>query len=89
MHLCYKRLSSLKIGEAGELNLHLGGRALFVVGSLFPALSSADYVNLNQKLTQWEKYYNFCRSYGALRGCTPYEPLRENLKDQVSSSPEV
>ena len=36
VQLFYKHLSSLKVGKAGELNLHLGGRTLFVVGSLFP-----------------------------------------------------
>ena len=35
--------------------------------------------NLNKQLGEWEKFHNFCRPYGALRGKTPYEILKQKL----------
>lgn len=31
----------------------------------------------NQRLTEWENYYNFDRPHGALDGQTPYERLQQ------------
>ena len=31
----------------------------------------------NQKLKEWENYYNFDRPHGALDGQTPYERLKQ------------
>ena len=36
-------------------------------------------VDLNQKLAEWEKFYNYHRPHGAFQGKTPYEALREKL----------
>jgi transposase InsO family protein len=37
-------------------------------------------VDLKNKLSEWEKFYNCIRPHGALNGKTPYEVLREKLK---------
>ena len=34
----------------------------------------------NDKLREWEDYYNFDRPHGALDGCTPYERLKQKKK---------
>ncbi|MBT3980296.1 MAG: transposase, partial [Bacteriovoracaceae bacterium] len=34
----------------------------------------------NNKLKQWEDYYNFDRPHGALDGQTPYERLKQKKK---------
>ena len=36
-------------------------------------------VDLNQKLAEWENFYNYHRPHGAFQGKTPYETLREKL----------
>ena len=36
-------------------------------------------VDLEAKLVEWERFYNFGRSHGASNGQTPYEALREKL----------
>ena len=41
----------------------------------------------NNKLRQWEDYYNYHRPHGALGGQTPYERLR--LKTQPPSKPRI
>lgn len=46
-------------------------------------------VDLINKLSQREEYYDFHRPHGVLRGQTPYEVLREKLKSGISLSPEV
>ena len=42
-------------------------------------LSYKDNVDLEAKLDEWERFYNFLKPYGAHAGETPYEPLREKL----------
>jgi transposase InsO family protein len=37
-------------------------------------------VDLKNKLSEWENFYNYIRPHGALNGKTPYEVLREKLK---------
>lgn len=37
-----------------------------------------------EKLEAWEKFYNFQRPHGSLKGKTPYERLREKLKELSS-----
>jgi transposase InsO family protein len=37
----------------------------------------------NNKLQEWEDYYNFHRPHGGLGGQTPYERLRQKTKTQV------
>ena len=36
-------------------------------------------VDLQAKLEEWERFYNFGRPHGAFNGQTPYEALRERL----------
>jgi transposase InsO family protein len=37
----------------------------------------------NDKLQEWEDYYNYHRPHGALNGQTPYERLRQKTRPQV------
>jgi transposase InsO family protein len=37
----------------------------------------------NDKLQEWERFYNFDRPHGALGGKTPYERLRERTASRV------
>ena len=46
----------------------------------YQLLTYTDDVDLNKKLTEWEKFYNFDRPHGAFDGNTPYEALRSVLK---------
>ena len=46
----------------------------------YQLLTYTDDVDLNKKLTEWEKFYNFNRTHGAFDGNTPYEALRSVLK---------
>jgi transposase InsO family protein len=45
----------------------------------YQLLSYTGDVDLNAKLAEWEKFYNFARPHGAHNGKTPYEALREKL----------
>lgn len=36
-------------------------------------------VDLNEKVKDWEKFYNYDRPHGGLKGKTPYEVLRQKL----------
>ncbi|UYW02445.1 IS481 family transposase [Flavobacterium agricola] len=46
----------------------------------YQLLSYTDDVDLNQKLEQWENFYNFNRPHGSFKGKTPYEILKSKLK---------
>jgi transposase InsO family protein len=46
----------------------------------YQLLTYTDDVNLNEKLTTWEKYYNLHRPHGGLKGHTPYEILQMRLR---------
>ena len=46
-------------------------------------------VDLNQKLMEWEAYYNFHRPHGSLRGRAPYEVLKDKMEGNRILSPEV
>lgn len=52
----------------------------------YQLLSYKDDVDLEEKLHEWEKFYNFHRPHGAFNGKTPYEALREKLKYTKSMS---
>jgi len=39
-----------------------------------------DDVDLNKKMNDWERFYNFDRPHGAFKGKTPYEVLVSKLK---------
>jgi transposase InsO family protein len=45
----------------------------------YQLLSYKDDVDLDQKLAEWECFYNFSRPHGAFNGKAPYEILRERL----------
>ena len=45
----------------------------------YQLLSYKGDVDLEDKLDQWERFYNFHRPHGAFNGKTPYEALRERL----------
>ena len=55
----------------------------------YQLLTYTDDVDLNEKLTEWENYYNFNRPHGAFAGKTPYEALAAWLKNSNNSSAEV
>jgi hypothetical protein len=42
-------------------------------------LTYTDDVDLNQKLAEWENFYDFVRPHGAFEGKAPYEALRKLL----------
>jgi len=42
-------------------------------------LNYKDGVDLEAKLDEWERFYNFHRPHGAFSGKTPHEALREKL----------
>ncbi len=46
----------------------------------FQLLSYKDDVDLEAKLDEWERFYNFARPHGAHNGQTPYEALRDKLQ---------
>ncbi|MEO9970096.1 MAG: IS481 family transposase [Hyphomonadaceae bacterium] len=45
----------------------------------YQLLSYKGDVDLEAKLDEWERFYNFARLHGAFKGKTPYEALRERL----------
>jgi len=45
----------------------------------YQLLTYTDDVDLNKKLKEWERFYNFGRPHGAFNGKTPYEALRSML----------
>jgi transposase InsO family protein len=45
----------------------------------YQLLNYKDDVDLEKKLTEWERFYNLSRPHGAHKGKTPYEALRERL----------
>jgi len=38
-------------------------------------------VDLNNKLEEWENFYNFHRPHGGLNGMAPYEVLKYKMND--------
>lgn len=46
----------------------------------YQLMNYVDDRDLNEKLTEWENFYNFHRPHGAFAGRTPYEILRERLQ---------
>ena len=46
----------------------------------YQLLSYTGDIDLNKKLSRWEKFYNFTRPHTAGKGKTPYEVLREKLR---------
>ncbi len=52
----------------------------------YQLLDYTDDVDLNEKLKEWENYYNFDRPHGAFNGKTPYEVLRERMRTHPVST---
>jgi transposase InsO family protein len=48
----------------------------------YQLLTYTDDVDLNAKLEEWERFYNYGRPHGALDGKTPYEKLRSLLQSK-------
>ncbi len=46
----------------------------------YQLLNYTDDVDLNEKIAQWEDFYNFNRPHGAFKGKTPYEALKSYLE---------
>ena len=46
----------------------------------YQLLSYKGDVDLEQRLAEWERFYDFDRPHGAFAGQTPYEALRERLQ---------
>jgi len=47
--------------------------------AFYQLLSYKGDVDLEAKLGEWERFYNFHRPHGAHNGKTPHEALREKL----------
>jgi len=46
----------------------------------YQLLSYTGDVDLNEKLDEWEVFYNYCRPHSSLKGKTPYEVLGEKIQ---------
>ncbi len=53
----------------------------------YQLLSYKGDVDLEAKLVEWERFYNFARPHGAHDGKTPYEALREKLQSSLRNVP--
>jgi transposase InsO family protein len=49
-------------------------------GEFYQLLTYEDDVDLNEKLAEWERFYNLDRPHGAFKGKTPHEALRSILE---------
>ena len=45
----------------------------------YQLLTYTDDVDLNEKLAEWERFYNLDRPHGAFHGKTPHEALKCRL----------
>ena len=45
----------------------------------YQLLTYTDDVDLNKKLEEWERFYNYYRPHSAINGKTPYEALKSTL----------
>lgn len=52
----------------------------------YQLISYNDDVDLNEKLAEWERYYNLHRPHGSLGGKTPFEILHEKLESDIGQS---
>ena len=52
----------------------------------YQLLSYTGDVDLNEKLEEWQNFYNYQRPHSALHGKTPYEVLREKLNLNVTEA---
>ena len=49
-------------------------------GRILSIVDISEDVDLNEKLAEWERFYNLDRPHGAFKGKTPYEALRSMLE---------
>lgn len=61
----------------------------FVVFSIQRYLTYTDDVDLNKKLEEWERFYNYDRPHKAFAGKTPYEAMRSMLTKSEKVSDRV
>ncbi len=47
---------------------------------LYQLITYTDEVDLNEKVKEWEHFYNYKRPHGAFNGKTPYKALRTMLE---------
>jgi transposase InsO family protein len=52
----------------------------------YQLLSYTDDVDLNEKLEEWENFYNYFRPHRSLNGKPPYEVLRDKLQSASNLS---
>jgi transposase InsO family protein len=52
----------------------------------YQLLSYTDDVDLNERLEEWENFYNYFRPHRSLDGKTPYEVLRDKLQSDINQS---
>jgi transposase InsO family protein len=50
----------------------------------YQLLTYTDHVDLNEKLEEWENFYNYFRPHHTLKGRTPYEVLRDKLQSGIN-----
>ena len=50
----------------------------------YQLLSYTDDVDLNERLEEWESFYNYFRPHRSLKGKTPYEVLRNKLQLDIN-----
>lgn len=76
-HVCDMGLQHVYIRPATpRLNGKVERSHLTDKREFYQCLDYVDDVDLNQKLAQWESYYNFLRPHAAHYGKTPYEKLK-------------
>jgi transposase InsO family protein len=56
---------------------------------LYQLLEYTDDVDLNEKLAEWESFYNLSRPHGAFAGKTPYEVLKEKMRPPAGGAGEA
>ena len=49
-------------------------------GEFYQLLTCSNDVDINEKLVEWERFYNMDRPHGAFKGKTPYEAMRSMLE---------
>jgi transposase InsO family protein len=53
-----------------------------IEGGEFPVIVGNDTQVFNERLQEWQDFYNYHRPHGSLGGQTPYERLRQKTTQQ-------
>ena len=64
-------------GTLGEFGISY--RCVTYENEFYQLLEYKDDVDLEEKLLEWENFYNLHRPHGAFNGMTPFEVLRKKL----------